>query len=151
MGFELVDLLQGILMIVKQLENGEYKLENQYVCMVCLEGNFYVIKILEEVFDIIDWMWWGIGVIFGSGYEFKVKYVVYDVCLKFDVNILEVLESDSCIVGEVMKGIKKLFECFNFGKVCKLEILLGVFMVSLEGVCVVYYYFFGMLEEFEIV
>jgi hydrogenase expression/formation protein HypD len=150
-GFEPVDLLQGILMTVQQLEKGEHKLENQYARMVRPEGNPHAIKTLEEVFDVTDRMWRGIGVIPGSGYELKAKYAAYDARLKFDVNIPEAPESDSCIAGEVMKGIKKPFECPNFGKACKPETPLGAPMVSSEGACAAYYHFSGMLEELETV
>lgn len=117
--------------------------------MVKEMGNFMVQDIIYEVFEVMDWLWCGMEVIFMSGYEVKEKYVEFDVKCKFNVNIVEVLENEECIVGEIMKGIKKLFECFNFGIKCKFENLLGVFMVSLEGVCVVYYYFLGMINQLE--
>ena len=150
-GFEPVDILQGILMTVRQLESGQYKLENQYARMVRPEGNTHAINTLKEVFDITDRMWRGIGVIPKSGYELKAKYAKFDARLKFDVNIPEAEESDSCIAGEVMKGIKKPFECPNFGKACKPENPLGAPMVSSEGACAAYYHFSDLLEELETV
>ncbi|NRA50511.1 MAG: hydrogenase formation protein HypD, partial [Phaeodactylibacter sp.] len=149
--FEPVDILQGILMTVRQLESRQYKLENQYARMVRPEGNTHAINTLKEVFDITDRMWRGIGVIPKSGYELKAKYAKFDARLKFDVNIPEAEESDSCIAGEVMKGIKKPFECPNFGKACKPENPLGAPMVSSEGACAAYYHFSDLLEELETV
>ncbi len=146
-GFEPVDLLQGILMTVRQLESGQHKLENQYARMVKPEGNPNAVKTLKETFDITDRMWRGIGVIPESGYELKPKYAKYDARLKFEVDIPEAEESDSCIAGEVMKGIKKPFECPNFGKQCTPETPLGAPMVSSEGACAAYYHFSGMLDE----
>jgi hydrogenase expression/formation protein HypD len=146
-GFEPVDLLQGILMTVRQLEQGEAKLENQYVRMVRPEGNPNAIATIEEVFEVTDRMWRGIDVIPQSGYEVRPKYASYDARLKYDVNIPEAREEASCIAGEIMKGIKKPFECPNFGKGCKPETPLGAPMVSSEGACAAYYHFSGILEE----
>jgi len=146
-GFEPVDLLQGILMTVKQLEKGEAKLENQYARMVRKEGNPNARNTMADVFDITDRMWRGIGTIPQSGYEVKEQYADFDAKRKFEVDIPEAQENESCIAGEVMKGIKKPFECPNFGTDCTPENPLGAPMVSSEGACSAYYHFSGMVEE----
>lgn len=146
-GFEPIDLLQGILMTVQQLEKGEAKVENQYARMVRPEGNPQAIKTLDEVFDTTDRMWRGMGVIPNSGYELKEQYAEYDANKKFAINIAEVPENEECIAGAIMKGLKKPFECPNFGTKCKPENPLGAPMVSSEGACAAYYHFSDLLEE----
>ena len=94
-------------------------------------------------------MWRGIDVIPQSGYEVKEEYAAYDATRKFNVDIPIVPENESCIAGEIMKGIKKPFECPNFGTTCKPENPLGAPMVSSEGACAAYYHFSGMLESIE--
>ena len=145
-GFEPVDLLQGILMTVKQLEKGEAKVENQYSRMVKEEGNIMSKETISRVFEIADRMWRGIDVIPKSGYELKAEYADFDARKKFDIHIEEAQENQTCIAGEIMKGIKKPFECANFGKKCTPESPLGAPMVSSEGACAAYYHFSGMIQ-----
>jgi hydrogenase expression/formation protein HypD len=148
-GFEPVDLVQGILMVVRQLEKGEHKLENQYSRIVHPEGNHEARKILEQVFEISDREWRGIGNIPMSGYELRSEFSAYDANIKFDVNIEKVSESPDCIAGLVLKGIKKPHECPQFGKKCTPQSPLGAPMVSSEGACAAYYHFSNMLEIVE--
>ena len=148
-GFEPVDLLQGILKVVEQLESGASKLENQYSRVVRPEGNPQAIKIIHEVFNIKDREWRGIGTIPESGYELKPTYAQYDANIKFDVNIEEVSESEDCIAGQILKGIKKPNECPQFGKKCKPEFPLGAPMVSSEGACAAYYHFHQAMDSLE--
>lgn len=148
-GFEPIDLLQGILMTVKQLENGEAKVENQYARMVRPEGNPQAIRTLSEVFATTDRMWRGMGVIPKSGYELQEQYVAYDANKKFAIDIAEAPENKECIAGAIMKGLKKPFECPNFGTKCKPENPLGAPMVSSEGACAAYYHFSDLLAEME--
>jgi hydrogenase expression/formation protein HypD len=140
-GFEPVDLLQGILMTVRQLEKGTYQLENQYSRVVKPEGNPNAIKTIEQVFRVADREWRGIGTIPQSGLEVRPEYVAYDANLKFQVNIPKAEESGECIAGQVLKGIKKPFECPQFGKKCTPSNPLGAPMVSSEGACAAYYHF----------
>lgn len=149
-GFEPVDLLQGILMAVRQLENGEAKVENQYARMVREEGNPKAQEAIYEVFEVTDRLWRGMEVIPMSGYEVKEKYAAYDAKRKFNVNIAEAPENKECIAGEIMKGIKKPFDCPHFGKKCKPENPLGAPMVSSEGACAAYYHFSGIINESEL-
>ena len=140
-GFEPVDLLQGILMTVRQLELGEYRLENQYSRVVRPEGNPDAIAVIEEVFEVADREWRGIGAIPMSGYEVKAELAAYDANRKFAVDIPKVRESEECIAGLVLKGIKKPRECPQFGKKCTPQNPLGAPMVSSEGACAAYYHF----------
>ncbi len=140
-GFEPIDLLQGILMTVKQLEKGEAKLENQYARMVRKAGNPKAMETIYEVFEIEDRMWRGMTTIPNSGYEVKEKYASFDAKHKFNIDIPEAPENEECIAGAIMKGIKKPFECPNFGNKCKPENPLGAPMVSSEGACAAYYHF----------
>ena len=150
-GFEPVDLLQGILMTVQQLEKGEAKLENQYSRVVRAEGNPQAQNVIHQVFQINDREWRGIGSIPMSGYELKPAFSSYDANLKFDVNIEAVEENKECIAGLVLKGIKKPQECPAFGKKCKPEFPLGAPMVSSEGACAAYYHFHQAMEDLETV
>ncbi len=146
-GFEPVDLLQGILMTVRQLERGEAKLENQYTRMVREEGNTNAIKAIREVFDTSDRMWRGMSVIPQSGYEVREEYSAFDANRKFGVDIEEAPENPECIAGDIMKGNKKPSDCPNFGTKCKPENPLGAPMVSSEGACAAYYHFSGLVDS----
>lgn len=146
-GFEPVDLAQGILMTIRQLEKGEHQLENQYSRVVRPEGNPEAQKVIQQVFTIADREWRGIGVIPMSGYEVRPEYVTYDANIKFNVNIEKVAESDECIAGLVLKGIKKPQECPQFGRGCTPQMPLGAPMVSSEGACAAYYHFSQAMEE----
>jgi hydrogenase expression/formation protein HypD len=150
-GFEPVDLLQGILMAVQQLENGEWRVENQYARSVLIEGNELAKEAIEEVFDITDRTWRGIGLIRHSGYEVKSRYKNYNARLKFNINIGEVKENKNCISGDIMKGLKKPFQCPNFGKACSPEHPLGASMVSSEGACAAYYHYADASRESSVV
>lgn len=140
-GFEPLDLVQGILMVVRQLEKGEAKVENQYSRMVKEAGNMSAQEIIFEVFEVKDRTWRGIGLIGNSGYEVKEKYALYDAKRKFNIDIPEAPENPECISGDIMKGIKKPFDCPNFGKACTPINPLGAPMVSSEGACAAYYHF----------
>ncbi len=140
-GFEPVDLLQGILMTVQQLEKGEYKVENQYARYVMREGNKMAQETINEVFDVSDRVWRGIGEIPLSGYEVNEDYKHYNARLKFKIDIPLAKENSECISGDIMKGLKKPKQCPNFGTKCKPEHPLGAPMVSSEGSCAAYYHY----------
>lgn len=148
-GFEPVDILQGILMTVQQLEKGEAKVENQYVRMVKKAGNPMAQDTIHEVFEVTDRLWRGMDVIPMSGYEVREKFAAFDAKRKFNIDIPEAPENKECIAGEIMKGIKKPFECPHFGKKCKPENPIGAPMVSSEGACAAYYHFSDMLNQVE--
>jgi hydrogenase expression/formation protein HypD len=143
-GFEPVDILQGILMVVKQLESGKAEVENQYARMVRPEGNTSAKAVISDVFEVTDRMWRGIDVIPMSGYRVKEKYEDFDANKKFDIDIAEAPENKECIAGDIMKGIKKPVECPQFGKGCTPQTPLGAPMVSSEGACAAYYNFSGV-------
>jgi hydrogenase expression/formation protein HypD len=140
-GFEPVDLLQGITMLIKQLENGEYKLENQYSRVVKPEGNPEAVKVIEQVFEITHRDWRGIGEIPYSGYEVRKELEAYNANVKFDIQLEKAEESPDCIAGEILRGIKKPNQCPQFGKRCTPLNPLGAPMVSSEGACAAYYHF----------
>jgi len=146
-GFEPVDLLEGILMTVKQLEAGEAQVENQYSRIVKTEGNLKAQEIIYEVFEVTDRLWRGMEIIPMSGYKVKEAYSDYDAEKKFSINIEEAPENPECIAGDVMKGIKKPFECQHFGKKCKPTNPLGAPMVSSEGACAAYYHYSAYAEQ----
>ncbi len=145
-GFEPVDLVQGILMVVRQLEKGEHRLENQYSRVVRPEGNPEARKVMEQVFCVSDREWRGIGNIPMSGYEVRPELSAYDANQKFHVDVEKVPESTECIAGLVLKGIKKPHECPQFGKKCNPQFPLGAPMVSSEGACAAYYHFSQAME-----
>lgn len=140
-GFEPVDLLQGILMAIRQLESGLHKLENQYARMVKPEGNTEARGVIETVFEVKDREWRGIGTIPMSGYEVRPEFSEYNANVKFDVAIEEVHECAICIAGQVLRGMKKPHECPEFGAGCTPSTPLGAPMVSSEGACAAYYHF----------
>lgn len=146
-GFEPVDLLQGILMLVKQLERGEYRLENQYARYVQREGNQLAQQTLAEVFSVSDRMWRGIGTIPQSGYEVNEAYRHYNARVKFSLHLPAAEENKECISGDIMKGLKKPAQCPHFGKACKPEHPLGAPMVSSEGACAAYYHYSSVLVK----
>jgi hydrogenase expression/formation protein HypD len=142
-GFEPVDLLQGILMVVQQLEQGKCIVENQYARTVLNEGNRLAKETIHKVFDVNDRTWRGIGTIPHSGYEVNDRYKKFNARLKFKINIAEAKENKECISGDIMRGLKKPFQCPNFGKACRPEHPLGAPMVSSEGACAAYYHYAG--------
>jgi hydrogenase expression/formation protein HypD len=146
-GFEPVDLLQGIFMTLLQLERGESKLENQYKRVVPYEGNPAAREAIEQVFEICDREWRGIGRIPESGWKVRSDLSEFDAAKKFDLPEMAGEENTECIAGQIMKGIKKPADCPHFGKKCKPSNPLGAPMVSSEGACAAYYHFSAMLAE----
>ncbi|MEZ4841130.1 MAG: hydrogenase formation protein HypD [Flavobacteriaceae bacterium] len=140
-GFEPLDLVQGIYIAVNQLESKTYKLENQYARVVKEEGNIAAKKVIQQVFEVSDREWRGIGLIPNSGYRLRKKYEQYDAEEKFNISNIKVPENANCIAGEILKGLKKPYECSQFGKTCVPANPLGAPMVSSEGACAAYYHF----------
>ena len=149
-GFEPLDLLLGILSAVKQLEEGRHEVENEYTRMVREEGNTEAQKIVSRVFETGDQMWRGIGTIPGSGWQLKEEFAGYDANKKFTIDLEKANENSQCIAGDIMKGIKKPYQCPQFGKGCTPQNPLGAPMVSSEGACAAYYNFSNMIEEMEL-
>lgn len=140
-GFEPLDLVHGIYLAVSQLEEGIHKVENQYARVVKEEGNIAAKKVIQQVFEVGNREWRGIGEIPNSGYKLKATYAKYDAETKFSIQNIKVAESSECIAGEILRGIKKPKECPAFGKTCNPSSPLGAPMVSSEGACAAYYHF----------
>jgi hydrogenase expression/formation protein HypD len=140
-GFEPLDLVQGIYFAVKQLEDGIYKVENQYSRAVKEEGNLSALKVINQVFEVGDREWRGIGEIPNSGYVLTKEFKAFDAESKFGISNIKVPENPDCIAGQVLRGIKKPHECRQFGKICNPSNPLGAPMVSSEGACAAYYHF----------
>lgn len=138
-GFEPLDLLEGIRRAVRQLERGETRVENAYERVVTEQGNRAAQKLLEEVFEVTDRAWRGIGVIPNSGWRLRPAYHDYDAELKFQVTGIEVRESQLCHSGDVLRGAIKPTQCPVFGRECTPRHPLGATMVSAEGACAAYY------------
>ena len=145
-GFEPLDVLQGILMVLRQLEESKSQVENQYARIVKEEGNPDAQKMIHTVFEIKNQIWRGIGEIPDSGYQVRPEYEAFVAIRKFSIRIEEAPENPDCISGQIMKGLKKPFECSQFGKKCKPTNPLGAPMVSSEGACAAYYHFSGLVE-----
>jgi len=146
-GFEPVDILQGILMTVRQLEQGVARLENQYSRVVRPEGNPHAREVIFQAFEVADRSWRGIGVIPASGYELQESMALFDANRKFDIGVQSVAEPEACMAGQVLKGIIKPHQCPAFGKTCTPQNPLGAPMVSSEGACAAYYNFSTSPEE----
>ncbi len=138
-GFEPVDLLAGVLAVVRQLEDGRAELDNQYARVVRPEGSARARALLEEVFEVCDRKWRGIGVIPKSGYRLRAEFRDHDAERLFDVGGVATEESTECISGQVLRGLKKPHDCPAFGTRCTPETPLGATMVSSEGACAAYH------------
>ncbi len=138
-GFEPVDVLEGILLVVKQLEEGRHEVENQYLRSVKREGNPVAQNLISEIYEVTDRKWRGIGEIPMSGFVIREKYKLFDAEDKFSVGDIHADEPELCISGVILQGLKKPHECPAFGKECTPTTPLGATMVSSEGACAAYY------------
>ncbi|MCO5309083.1 MAG: hydrogenase formation protein HypD [Austwickia sp.] len=138
-GFEPLDLLEGIRRTVVQLEEGRHEVENAYPRAVPAAGNPAAQAVLEDVFEVTDRTWRGIGSIPGSGWRLSQRYAEYDAERRFDVTGIRTDESPLCRSGEVLQGLIKPTECAAFGRECTPRTPLGATMVSTEGACAAYH------------
>jgi hydrogenase expression/formation protein HypD len=138
-GFEPLDILQGILMCVRQLEAGHAEVENQYARSVQREGNRPAQALMAKVFRVVSRKWRGIGEIPMSGYALRDEFSAHDAEVRFGVADYHVDEDSECISGLVLRGVRKPHECPAFGVRCTPEQPLGATMVSGEGACAAYY------------
>ena len=138
-GFEPVDLLEGILMAVRQLELGRAEVENQYARTVAPDGNRAARALIDEVFEVSDRKWRGIGNIPASGYRLRAAYAAHDAERRFPVGAIDTREPAACMSGLILRGLKKPADCPAFGTVCTPHTPLGATMVSSEGACAAYY------------
>ena len=146
-GFEPVDLLEGVLMTVRQLEEERAEVENQYVRAVCRDGNRPARDLIFEVFEIADRKWRGVGAIPKSGYRIRYEYREHDAEKRFDVDAIETQESARCISGLILRGLRKPSDCPAFGRDCNPQHPLGATMVSAEGACAAYYQYGRYLDS----
>lgn len=138
-GFEPLDILQGVLMTVRQLEQGRAEVENQYSRILDRGGNVPAQKLINSVFEIGDRKWRGVGTIPKSGYKLRWEFRDFDAERLFDVKEIDTREPEACISGQILKGIKKPHDCPAFGKACDPQHPMGATMVSAEGACAAYY------------
>jgi hydrogenase expression/formation protein HypD len=138
-GFEPLDLVTGILEVVRLLEAGKVEVANAYTRVVTFEGNKAAQNIINQVFIKCDRAWRGIGVIPMSGWCLRPEYDDFNAEKRFDVADITPRESSVCIAGQIMQGMKKPHDCPAFGKECTPEHPLGATMVSSEGACAAYY------------
>jgi hydrogenase expression/formation protein HypD len=151
-GFEPLDILQAITMILRQLRDGRCEVENQYTRVVPYEGNVRALEVLAEVFELRPhFEWRGLGFISHSGLKLSDAYAELDAELRFSVPGVRVADPKACQCGEVLKGVIKPWECKVFGTACTPEHPIGTCMVSSEGACAAYYNFGRFAREREVV
>jgi len=146
-GFEPLDILQGVLMTVQQLEQGKWDVENQYPRVVKREGNLMAQDLVNQVFEIGDRKWRGVGSIPKSGYKLRYEFRDHDAERIFEVEEIDTKEPEICISGLVLRGVKKPHDCPAFGTLCTPERPLGATMVSAEGACAAYYAYGRHLQQ----
>jgi hydrogenase expression/formation protein HypD len=147
-GFEPLDILEGILLAVRQLEEGRHEVENQYTRSVRRPGNEPAQALIERVFRLVDRQWRGIGTIPMSGLGLRDEFAAFDAERKFALESITASEPAECRAGDVLRGRIKPVQCPAFGRSCTPERPLGAPMVSSEGACAAYYNFarFGAVE-----
>jgi hydrogenase expression/formation protein HypD len=138
-GFEPMDILEGTLMTIKQLEEGRATVENQYSRILDRHGNLPAQQLIAKVFEIGDRKWRGIGTIPKSGYHLRDEFSRHDAEKLYEVAEIATLEPEICISGEILRGIKRPHDCAAFGTLCNPQHPLGATMVSAEGACAAYY------------
>ncbi|KUN24845.1 hydrogenase formation protein HupD [Streptomyces antibioticus] len=138
-GFEPLDLLEGILMAVRQLESGRNEVENQYARAVRRAGNTEAQDAVRKVFRVTDRAWRGIGKLPGSGLELTEEYARFDAARRFDVGGLSPVEDPDCIAGSILTGARLPTDCAAYGTRCTPRHPLGAPMVSSEGTCAAFH------------
>jgi hydrogenase expression/formation protein HypD len=138
-GFEPLDLLEGILMAIRQLEEGRAVVENQYARAVKREGNRAAQDAILRVFEPGDRTWRGIGSIPSSGLHLRAAFAKFDAEARFDVGDIHTQEHPACIAGQILQGTKTPLDCTAYGTLCSPQKPLGAPMVSAEGVCSAYH------------
>ena len=147
-GFEPLDILHGIAMLLAQIREGRCEVENQYTRVVRDEGNPRALAILAEVFELRPhFEWRGLGFISQSALKLRPEFSAFDAELRYDVPGVRVADPKACQCGEVLKGVIKPWECKVFGTACTPETPIGTCMVSSEGACAAYYNFGRLHRE----
>jgi hydrogenase expression/formation protein HypD len=150
-GFEPLDILEGVLMVVEQLESGRSEVENQYSRVLARGGNRPAQDLIGKVFEVSDRKWRGVGTIPGSGFQLRDEFRDLDAEHRFNVEAMDVSEPAVCIAGQILQGIKKPHDCPAFGTECTPQHPLGATMVSAEGACAAYYAYGRHLKESDLV
>jgi hydrogenase expression/formation protein HypD len=151
-GFEPLDLLQSLQMVLRQLADARCEVENQYTRVVPYGGNEQALGVMSEVFELRPhFEWRGLGLISGSGLKLSESYADFDAELRYDVPGVRVADPKACQCGEVLKGVIKPWECKVFGTACTPERPIGTCMVSSEGACAAYYNYGRFTREREVV
>lgn len=141
-GFEPIDILQSLWLLVKQIAEGRCQVENQYARVVTAEGNSPGLKAMASVFELRDYFEWrGLGSIDNSGVKMTEAYSQFDAERKFSMPNLKVADPELCQCGDVLRGAIKPWQCQVFGSACTPETPMGALMVSSEGACAAYYNF----------
>jgi hydrogenase expression/formation protein HypD len=138
-GFEPLDLLEGILMAVRQLEDGRAEVENQYARAVRRTGNTAAQDAIREVFTVSTRTWRGIGEIAASGLTLAPRYAEFDAEQRFRIADVSTKEDPACIAGDILRGNRVPIDCTAYGKACTPRTPLGAPMVSSEGTCAAFY------------
>ena len=138
-GFEPIDILDGILLLIRQLESGRAVVENQYSRILNRDGNLPAQDLIARVFEVGDRKWRGVGAIPRSGFHLRPEFRDLDAEARFDVSAIDTAEPANCIAGEILQGLKKPHDCPAFGTACSPQHPLGATMVSAEGACAAYY------------
>lgn len=139
-GFEPLDILQSLWMVLKQIDEGMAEVQNQYGRIVPRDGNAAALTAVQEVFELREFFEWrGLGSIDHSGVKMREAYAAFDAERKFPVKTVSIADPKSCQCGEVLKGVIKPHQCKVFGSACTPETPLGALMVSTEGACSAYY------------
>jgi hydrogenase expression/formation protein HypD len=151
-GFEPLDILQSIWMLLKQIAEGRTEVENQYARVVPDEGNHAALRAVAQVYELREFFEWrGLGSIDHSGVRLRDAYVHFDAERKFAIPNVRIADPKSCQCGEVLKGALKPWQCKVFGTSCTPETPLGALMVSSEGACAAYYQYGGQRRQAEVV
>ena len=150
-GFEPLDILEGVLMVVRQLEQGRAEVENQYSRVLSRDGNRAAQDLIGKVFTVSNRKWRGVGSIPQSGFELSEAFRDFDAERRFDVEAIDTAEPSVCIAGQILQGIKKPHDCPAFGTECTPQHPLGATMVSAEGACAAYYAYGRHLGEPQLV
>jgi hydrogenase expression/formation protein HypD len=151
-GFEPLDILQSIWMLLKQIAEGRTEIENQYARVVPNEGNNAALRAVAQVYELREFFEWrGLGSIDHSGVRLRDAYIHFDAERKFAIPNVRIADPKSCQCGEVLKGALKPWQCKVFGTSCTPETPLGALMVSSEGACAAYYQYGGQKRQAEVV
>jgi len=150
-GFEPLDILEGVLMVIEQLESGRGEVENQYSRVLARGGNRPAQELIAKVFEVSDRKWRGVGTIPQSGFQLRDEFRDFDAEVRFSVEAIDTMEPPICISGQILQGIKKPHDCPAFATACTPQHPLGATMVSAEGACAAYYAYGRHLKDTDLV